>query len=78
MKSSKALSVRVENGQIRGKAPPGLRDGTLKLMLASEGDELGESELARLNQALTSAWRSLHAGRGRAGAAVLADLRARK
>jgi hypothetical protein len=78
MKVARSLTVHVENGQIRGKAPPGLPEGDLDLMMADPGDELSKAEQARLNHALNAAWRSLRAGRGRSGASVLADLRARK
>ncbi len=70
-----ALKVRVENGKIVGDAPSGLVDGTeLDLCLAEPEDDMTQEQLAELNAALDSAWRSMEAGRFRPAADVLAEL----
>lgn len=70
------LQVRVENGRIVGDAPAGLPDGTeLELCLADPGDDMTDDELADLNRALETAWRSVEAGRLRAAQDIISDLR---
>ena len=70
------IRVRVEDGKIIGKAPPGMPEGTeLELRLADPGDDLTEEELAELNKALEIGWRSVEAGRFRPARAVISDLR---
>jgi len=74
-----ALKVRVENGKIIGDAPLGLAEGTeLDLCLAEPEDDMTPEELAQLNAALDSAWRSMENGRFRPAADVLAELRAER
>jgi hypothetical protein len=73
----KAIRVRVENGRITGEAPPGLPEGDLDLCVDDAGDEMSDDELARLDQALARGFDSIHAGRFRAAADVIADLRRR-
>jgi hypothetical protein len=73
----KAIRVRVENGRITGEAPPGLPEGDLDLCIADPGDEMGDEELARLNEALVRGFESIQAGRFRPVADVIADLRRR-
>lgn len=74
-----ALKVRVENGKIVGDAPRGLADGTeLELCLAEPRDEMSQTELAALNDALDAGWRSMEAGRYRPAAEVIAELRSKQ
>ena len=73
------IRVRVENGKIIGDAPPGFEEGAeIELALADPGDDLSHGELARLNQALEAAWKSVRDGHVRPAGDVLADLRSRK
>ena len=73
------IKVRVENGRIIGDAPPGFEDGAeLELSIADPGDDMTDEELARLNQALEEAWRSVQEGRVRPAEDVLADLRTKR
>ncbi len=75
----KTLKVRVENGKIIGEAPPGLPEGTeLELCIADPGDEMTEDELAELNLALETAWRSVKEGHVRPASDVIADIRAKR
>jgi hypothetical protein len=60
----KTIRVRVENGLITGKAPPGLPDGEHDLCLLDE-TELTETELARLNDALERGYEAVKASRTR-------------
>ena len=74
----KAIRVHIANGQITGVAPPGVPDGPIDLCLVDDdGDEPVGEELARLNDALRRGFESMQAGRGRAAADVIADLRRR-
>jgi hypothetical protein len=73
----KAIRVRVENGRITGNAPPGLPDGDVDLCLAEPDDEMSDDELSRLNAALARGFESIQAGRFRAAADVISDLRGR-
>ena len=78
MKLMENLKVRVENGKIVGAAPPGLPEGTeLELCFADPGDDMTDEDLANLNRALETAWRSVEAGRLRAARDVISDLRSR-
>jgi hypothetical protein len=61
----KTIRVRVENGLITGKAPPGLPDGEHDLCLLDDEAELSETELARLNDALERGYEAVKAGRTR-------------
>ncbi len=73
------IKVRVENGRIIGKAPPGMPEGAeLELRLADPGDDLTEEELAALNKALEAGWRSIEAGRFRPAGEVIAELRTKR
>ena len=73
--SMKAIRVRVENGRISGEAPPGLPDGEVDLCLADPEDQMSDDEQARLNEALARGFESIKAGRFRAAADVIAELR---
>jgi len=73
----KAIRVRVENGRISGDAPPGIPDGEIDLCLVDPDDDLGDDELARLNEALARGFESIKAGRFRPAADVIDDLRRR-
>lgn len=71
--------MRVENGRIIGRAPPGMPEGTeLELRIADPGDDLTEEELKNLNKALEAGWRSVEAGRFRPADVVISELRARR
>jgi hypothetical protein len=73
------IKVRVENGRIIGRAPPGMPEGTeLELRIADPGDDLTEEELKNLNKALEAGWRSVEAGRFRPADVVISELRARR
>ena len=79
MRIMKTLKVRVENGKIVGEAPAGLPEGTeLELCIADPGDDMTEEELAELNRALETAWRSVKEGRVRPVSDVIADVRAKR
>ncbi len=79
IKTMKTLKVRVENGKIVGEAPPGLPEGTeLELCLADPGDDMTDEELAELNRALETAWRSVKEGRVRPASEVIAEIRAKR
>lgn len=70
------IRVRVENGRLVGDAPPGLPEGTeLELRLVDPGDDLTAEELASLNRALESAWRSVRRGETETAENLLARLR---
>lgn len=73
----KAIRVRIENGRITGDAPAGMPEGEVELCLAEPHDEMSESELARLNDALTKGFESIKSGRFRPAADVISDLRRR-
>jgi hypothetical protein len=54
--------------------PTALPDGTvIDLVAEDEGDDLTDSDRAALEQAISKAWQSIQAGRGRAVAEVLAS-----
>jgi len=75
----KTLRVRVENGKIIGEAPPGLPEGTeIELCIADPGDDMTEEDLAELNRALETAWRSVKDGRVRPASDVIAEIRAKR
>lgn len=75
----KTLRVRVENGKIIGEAPPGLPEGTeLELCIADPGDDMTEEEIAELNRALETAWRSAKEGRARPASDIIAAIRAKR
>ena len=75
----KTIKVRVEGGRIVGEAPPRLLEGTeLELCIADPGDGMTEEELAKLNRALETAWRSVKEGRVRPAAEVIAEIRAKR
>jgi hypothetical protein len=65
-RKTRAIRVRVENGQITGKAPPGLPDGEHDLCLLDDGSGLSETDLARLHDALERGYEAVKAGRTRA------------
>jgi hypothetical protein len=65
-RKTKMIRVRVENGQITGKAPAGLPDGEHDLCLIDDEAELSETELARLHDALERGYEAVRAGRTRA------------
>lgn len=70
-----ALKVRVENGKIIGDAPRGFAEGAeLELCLAEPPDEMSEDELAALQAALDSGWKSMEAGRYRPAVEVVAEV----
>ena len=73
----KAIRVRVENGRSSGDAPAGLPEGEVDLALADADDDMNETELARLNEALERGFESIKAGRFRPARDALADLRHR-
>lgn len=73
----KAIRVRVENGRITGDGPAGLPEGEVDLALADADDDMNETELARLNEALERGFESIKAGRFRPARDALADLRHR-
>jgi len=73
----KATRVRVENGRISGDAPAGLPEGEVDLVLADADDDMSETELTRLNDALERGFESIKAGRFRPARDALADLRHR-
>lgn len=72
----KAIRARAENGRISGDAPPGSPDGDVDRILP-DTDDMGESELARLNDALERGFAALQAGRFRPARDAVADLRQR-
>jgi hypothetical protein len=71
----KAIRVRVEGGRISGEAPPGFPEGEVELCLAEPEDQMSDDELTRLNEALARGFESIKAGRFRAAADVIDDLR---
>ncbi len=72
------LRARVQNGRLTLDAPTELPEGTvLDLVVDDEGDDLDEEERAELDDAISRAWASVQAGRGRSGEEVLASLRKR-
>ena len=71
----KAIRVRVENGPISGEAPPGFPEGEVELCLADPDEQMSDDEQTRLNEALARGFESIKAGRFRAAADVIADLR---
>jgi hypothetical protein len=73
----KAVRVRVENGQITGRAPAGFPEGDVEVCLAVPDEEMSPDDAARLDAALEEGWRCIEQGRFRPGADVLADLRRR-
>jgi hypothetical protein len=73
----KAVRVRVENGQITGRAPEGFPEGEVDMCLAVPDDGMGPEELERLNASLDEGWRCIEEGRLRPAADLLADLRRR-
>jgi len=72
----KALRVRIERGQIVGKAPAGIPEGTeLDLCLAEPDDEMTQEQLTALNRVLDAGWRSIEQGRFRPASEVIQGLR---
>jgi hypothetical protein len=70
------LRARVHNGRLVLDEPTALPEGTvLDLVADDEGDDLGDAELAARDVAITAAWRSVLAGRGKPVSEILANLR---
>lgn len=73
-----ALRARVQNGRLVLDAPTALPEGTvLDLVVDDEGDDLDDAERAELDDAISRAWDSVQAGRGRSAEEVLESLRKR-
>lgn len=70
----KAISIHVENGQITGRAPSGLPDGTFQLALVEPEDEMTDEEFALLEVALVRGLDAVREGRTRPAAAFAAEL----
>jgi hypothetical protein len=69
------IRARVRNGRLLVDEPTSLPEGTeLALVVDDEGDTLDEAERTALNAAISRAWASVQAGKGRAADDVLADL----
>ena len=73
----KALRVRVQNGEISGRAPAGFPEGDVDVRLAEADDDMTADEAAQLDDVLNAGWRCIEDGRFRPAADVLADLRRR-
>jgi hypothetical protein len=72
------IRARVVNGRLQVDAPTSLPEGTvLNLVVDDEGDELDATERAALDSAISRAWTSTQAGKGRPATDVLASLRKR-
>lgn len=73
-----SLRARVQNGRIVVDEPTSLPEGTvIDLVADDEGDDLTEADRAALESAISKAWLSIQAGRGRPVGEVLAT-RARR
>jgi hypothetical protein len=73
----KAVRVRVEKGQITGRAPAGFPEGDIEVCLAEPDESMSPEEEARLADALEAGWRCIDEGRFRPAADVIGDLRRR-
>jgi hypothetical protein len=72
------IRARVQNGRLLVDAPTGLPEGTvLDLVVDDEGDELGDTDRAALDGAISRAWDAANAGQARPSDEVLKALRAR-
>jgi len=70
------LQARVKNGRLIVDEPTSLPEGTvLDLVLDDEGDDLGDSECALRDAAITKAWQQALDGQGRPVESLLRDLR---
>ncbi len=67
----KAVKVRVENGEIRGRAPAGFPEGEIDVCLAEPDEPMSPEEQA----ALDAGWRCIEEGRFRPAQYFLAELR---
>lgn len=72
------IRARVQNGRLLVDVPTGLPEGTvLDLVVDDEGDELGDTDRAALDAAISRAWASASEGSVRSADEVLKALRAR-
>ena len=73
------LRARVRDGRIILDEPTELPNGTvLDLVIDDEGDDLDDAERAKLNDAISRAWRSIQAGQGRPVQEVIDRLTAKR
>jgi hypothetical protein len=71
-----SLRAHVKNGRIILDEPTTLPEGTvLDLVLDDEGDQLDADERKARDEAITRAWASAQAGKGRTAAEVVEGLR---
>jgi hypothetical protein len=69
-----ALKARVRQGRLVVQEPVDFPEGTeLELTIADPGDDLDEAERNALHEALSRAWESTKAGKGRPASEFLAD-----
>jgi hypothetical protein len=69
------LRARVHNGRLQLDEPTELPDGTvLDLVVDDEDDDLDDEEREARDEAISRAWESVLAGRGRPAEEVLAGL----
>jgi hypothetical protein len=74
-----ALRARVRDGRIVLDEPTDLPNGTvLDLVVDDEGDDLDDAERAKLNEAISRAWRSIQSGHGRPVREVIDGLTAKR
>lgn len=72
------IRARVRNGRLLVDQATELPEGTvLDLVTDDEGDDLDVTDRAALNQAISEAWASIQAGRGRPASDVLDEIRTR-
>ena len=73
----RAVRVRVQNGEITGRAPAGFPEGDVEVCLVDPDEGMTAEEEARLNAALEAGWQCVEQGRFRPAAEVLEALRRR-
>ena len=74
-----SLRARVQRGRLILDEPTELPEGTvLDLVADDEGDDLDDAERAVLNSAISKAWQSINAGRGRPAQEILDRLAAKR